>query len=72
MNRKVVERLHRLWDLPLRRARRPKPSAIQRAIGAAGTRANLLSRRDEAGIGGLEVLYTNLTELRFAGDVRKA
>ena len=33
VNRKVVERLHSLWDLPLRRARLPGPSAIRRAIG---------------------------------------
>ena len=72
VNRKVVERLHRLWDLPLRRARRPRPSAIRRAISAAGGRANLLSRRDKTEIGALEVLYTDFTELRFAGGVRKA
>lgn len=72
VNRKVVERLHRLWDLPLRRARLPGPSAIQRAIRDAGARANLLSRRDKAEIGALEVLYTDFTELRFAGGVRKA
>ena len=71
VNRKVVERLHRLWDL-LRRARRPRPSAIRRAIGAARARANLLSRRDKAEIGALGVLYTDFTELRFAGGVRKA
>lgn len=72
VNRKVVERLHRLWDLPLRRARLPRPSAIRRVIGDAGARANLLSRRDKAEIGALAVLYTDFTELRFAGGVRKA
>ena len=72
MNRKVVERLHRLWDLPLRRARRPRPSAIRRAIDTAGAQANLLSRHHKAEIGPLEVLYTDFTELRFAGGVRKA
>ena len=72
MNRKVVERLYRLWDLPLRRARLPGPSAIRRAIGDAGARANLLARRDKAEIGELEALYTDFTELRFAGGVRKA
>ena len=37
VNRKVVERLHRLWDLSLRRTvTRPKPSAVRRAIDAAG------------------------------------
>ena len=72
VNRKVVERLHRLWDLPLRRASRPKPSAIRRAIDTAGPRANLLSTRKKAEIGPLEVFYTDFTELRFAGGARKA
>ena len=72
VNRKVVERLHRLWDLPLRRVSRPKPSAIRRAIDTAGPRANLLSRRKKAEIGPFEVFYTDFTELRFAGGVRKA
>ena len=39
VNRKVVERLHRLWDLPLRRARRPKAerdTAGGRRRGSAG------------------------------------
>ena len=72
VNRKVVERLHRLWDLPLRRVRRPKPSAIRRAIDVAGPRANLLSRRRKAEIGPLEVIYTDFTELRYADGTRKA
>lgn len=71
VNRKV-ERLHRLWDLPLRRVPRPKPSAIRRAIDAVGPRANLLSRRSRAENGALLVLYRDFTELRFAGGVRKA
>ena len=37
-----------------------------------GGRANLLSRRDKTEIGALEVLYTDFTELRFPGGVRKA
>ena len=69
VNRKVVERLHRLWDLPLRRVRRPRPSAIRRAIGTAGARAKLLSRHHKAEISALEILYPGL---RFAGGVRKA
>ena len=72
VNRKVVERLHRLWDLPLRRTLRPKPSAIRRAIDTAGPRANLLATRRKAEIGPLEVFYTDFTELRFAGGARKA
>ena len=73
VNRKVVERLHRLWDLPLRRTvTRPKPSAVRRAIDAAGPRANLLSRRPKAEIGPLEVFYTDFTELVHADGTRKA
>ena len=73
VNRKVVARLHRLWDLPLRRTvTRPKPSAIRRAIDVAGPRANLLSGRSKAKIGPLEVLYTDFTELRYGGGIRKA
>ena len=72
VNRKVVERPHRLWDLPLRRTLRPKPSAIRRAIDTAGPSANLLSTRRKAEIGPVEVFYTDFTELRFAGGTWKA
>ena len=73
VNRKVVARLHRLWDLPLRRTvTRPKPSAIRRAIATAGPRANLLSGRSKAGIGPLEIFYTDFTELHYADAARKA
>ncbi|WP_425154989.1 integrase core domain-containing protein [Candidatus Palauibacter sp.] len=73
VNRKVVARLHRLWDLPLRRTvTRPKPSAVRRAIDAAGPHANLLSRRPKAEIGPLEVFYTDFTELLYADGTRKA
>lgn len=75
MNRKVVkvvECLYRLWDHPLRRATPPKPSTNRRAIDAVGPRANLLSRRNSAEIGTLEVLDTDATELRFTGGARKA
>ena len=73
VNRKVVARLHRLWDLPLRRTvTRPKPSAVRRAIDAAGPRANLLSGRPKAEIGPLEVFYTDFTELVHADGTRKA
>ncbi len=73
VNRKVVARLHRLWDLPLRRTvTRPKPSAVRRAIDAAGPRANLLSGRPKAEMGPLEVFYTDFTELVHAGGTSKA
>jgi len=73
VNRKVVERLHRLWDLPLRRAVVvPKPSPIRQAIEAAGPRANLLAGREKTEIGPLEVFYTDFTERIYAGGTRKA
>ncbi len=73
MNRKVVARLHRLWDLRVRRTvTRPKPSAVRRAMNAAGPRANLLSGRPKAEMGPLEVFYTDFTELVHAGGTRKA
>lgn len=73
VNRKVVERLHRLWGLPLRRRTSvPKPSPIRKAIKAAGPRANLLAERAKTGIGPLEVFYTDFTELPYAGATRKA
>lgn len=39
VNRKVVQRLQRMWDLSLLRgSRQPRPSGIPRAIQAAGSR----------------------------------
>jgi transposase InsO family protein len=70
VNRKVVQRLHRLWDLPLRGTRRPKPSGIRQAIQAAGTRID--KRPSKAGIGPFEVLYTDFTELAYASGRKKA
>ena len=73
VNRKVVQRLHQLWDLPLRRAvRPPKPSGVRQAIQVAGVRANLLLERSKAEIGPLEVLYTDFTELIYADGAAKA
>ncbi len=73
VNRKVVERLNRLWDLPLRRTvTRLKPSPIRRAIDPAGPCANLLSGRSKSEIGPLDVLYTDFTELHHAAGTRKA
>lgn len=56
INRKVVQRLHRAWGLPLiRGTRMPKPSGIRRAITAAGTRDQPggWPARDPASGGGL-------------------
>ncbi|MBM3120879.1 MAG: IS3 family transposase [Chloroflexi bacterium] len=71
INRKVVQRLHRAWGLPLiRGTRTPKPSGIRRAITAAGNRINLVAGRQE--IRPMEVAYTDFTELIYAGGRRKA
>lgn len=56
VNHKVIERLLGIWELSiLRSARRPKPSAVQRAIAEAGDRANLVAQMDHIGL--FEVVY---------------
>ncbi len=71
VNRKVVQRLHRLWDLPLLRGtRRPKPSGVRRAIQAAGARVN--KRAQKAEIGPFDMFYTDFTELVYAAGRTKA
>lgn len=72
VNRKVVQRLHRLWDLPLLRGtKRPKPSGIRQAIQVAGTR---IDRRPKGRgrIAPFKVLYTDFTELKYASGRKKA
>jgi transposase InsO family protein len=65
INHKVVQRLHRLWELPLVRGTQvPKPSGIRTVILEAGGRANLVARLEE--ILPLKVLYTDFTELVYA------
>jgi len=65
-NHKVVQRLHQQWGLPLiRRIRPPRPSGIRVAITEAGDRANLVASLTE--ILPLQVLYTDFTEIAFAG-----
>jgi len=71
VNHKVVQRLLRLWDLRLmRNTRRPKPGGVQRAIKAAGKRANLVAQMED--IEPFQVMYTDFTELRFADGRQKA
>ena len=71
INRKVVQRLHRMWDLPLIRGTKPpKPSGIRRAIAAAGDRINLLAGKER--IQPFEVAYADFTELVYANGRRKA
>lgn len=68
VNHKVVQRLHRAWDLPLVRGTKPpRPSGIRRVITLAGERANLVAAHGP--IGPFEVVYTDFTELHYAGGV---
>ncbi len=70
INHKVVQRLHRLWDLPLlRRTRRPRPSGIQQAIAIAGSHANLVV--DKAHIEPFAVIYADFTEVLSTGGRHK-
>jgi len=65
VNHKVVQRLHRLWDLPLLRGTQPpRPSGIRRAITAAGDRANLVRSLER--IDPFAVVYTDFTEVPYA------
>jgi transposase InsO family protein len=71
VNRKVVQRLHQLWDLPLLRSTRPpRPGAIHQAIVVAGERVNLVAQQAEIGL--FEVAYIDFTELLYADGTRKA
>jgi hypothetical protein len=49
----------------LRRVEPPRPSAVRQAIAQAGERVNLL--QPDLAIVPLGVLYTDFTELRYAG-----
>ncbi|CAN5809684.1 hypothetical protein BH20GEM1_BH20GEM1_14290 [soil metagenome] len=70
VNQKVVRRLHQQWDLPLiRRAPAPQPSPVRQVIAAAGERVNLVAGLD--GIRPFEVLYTDFTELVYAGGRKR-
>jgi transposase InsO family protein len=71
VNHKVVQRLHKEWDLPLiRGTKRPKPSGIRQAITAAGDRVNLIAGKEA--IEPFRVVYTDFTELIYADGRRKA
>ena len=71
VNHKVIQRLHQLWGLALlRTTRAPKPSGIRQVIVAAGSRVNIVAQLEE--IGPLDVVYTDFTEVRYAGGTQKA
>lgn len=71
VNHKVIERLLQQWDLSLLRSiQRPQPSAVRRAIIAAGERANLVAQLRDIAL--FQVLYTDFTALRYADGQSKA
>lgn len=71
VNHKVVQRLHRLWNLVLmRRTQRPQSSGIRQVIVAAGNRVNLVVGLKT--IDPCQVVYTDFTELSYADGNQKA
>jgi transposase InsO family protein len=71
VNHKVVQRLHKLWDLRLLRStRRPKPSKVRQVIVEAGERVNLVAQMEEIEL--FQVAYTDFTELLYADGQHKA
>jgi transposase InsO family protein len=71
VNHKVVERLLGIWDLSiLRNTHRSRPSCVRKVILEAGERANLVAQMAEIGL--FQVVYTDFTEILYAGGQRKA
>jgi putative transposase len=71
VNRKVVQKLQKAWELPLIRVvRPPRPSAIRQALRQMGDRINLVVALETIGI--LDVFYTDFTELEFDRGSQKA
>jgi putative transposase len=72
INHKVVERLHRQWNLSvMRRVRHPKPNPIARLLQKSGSKINLVARMGDD-IGDLRVFYTDFTEIVFREGRAKA
>ena len=71
INHKVVERLHRHWNLSvMRRLRHPKPNPIAQLLRKSGSLVNLVAQIDE--IEDLKVLYTDFTEIVYQRGQAKA
>lgn len=71
VNHKVVEKLHQLWYLSVRkRIKPPKPNPIRRILKEAGSTINLVNKLK--GIEDLEVLYTDFTEIVYQKGQAKA
>lgn len=70
-NRKVIQRLHRCWDIAIvRRIKKPGGNPVRRILQAAGPRVNLTAGRQH--IGEFEVLYTDFTEIRYQRGMARA
>jgi putative transposase len=71
INHKVVEKLHRNWNLSvMKRVKKPKPNPIVKLLKEAGSKVNLVSRLRE--IDDLEVFYTDFTEIVYGKGQAKA
>jgi putative transposase len=71
INHKVIQRLHRSWELALLRTTRPpRPSGIRQIIREANGRANLIANLESIAL--FQVAYTDFTELRYADGKEKA
>ncbi len=71
VNHKVIRRLVKMWGLSIRRhIREPERDGIKSAIRVAGSRADMVTGRDD--IKPFEVIITDFTELTYADGKKKA
>ena len=71
VNRKVVQKLQKAWELPLlRKIHRPRASGIRQVLRQMGARINLLPQLKK--IRPLHLLFTDFTELLFDRGRQKA
>jgi len=72
INHKVVERLHRHWNLSvMRRIRHPKPNPIAALLKKSGSKINLVAQLGDD-IEDLKVFYTDFTEIIYQRGRAKA
>jgi len=71
VNHKIVERLHKVWDLAvIKRIRKPRPSSIARLLKETGSKINLVAGL--SAIDDFEVLVTDFTEIVYRRGRAKA
>jgi putative transposase len=71
VNRKVVEKLHKCWDLSIvRKTKAPGNNPIRSIVEKAGPQINLI--KEIGDFGELGLLYTDFTEIPYQGGMRKA